>query len=319
MYIFAAMFSLLQSRHPLGFLFLIPITAVLAFAHYWFAPENIILNFELWHKNPEFERLYIGIAYFAMLGLNAIVLSTVFNRLNLIDYFSHIVGLFYALITFARLGLDDLPLLFADFFVVIGSAFLLQVKNNLDAKTAIFNSAFFYSVSLTFNPEYIALLILPFVALTRTRSFILREYLMVPVGFLIVSAYVAFYHFLYSLEFQTPLSSSATLNWPSTEVFILLFLTLLLVLLAFSTRSRTTGSPGIRIERIVRLVFTAFGIQVFTFLLFTLMRLDNHQHVAVFAAFYTAFAYNFTKFKWLYHLLGYGLLILGVLQHLDLF
>jgi hypothetical protein len=313
------MFSLFQSRHPLGFLFLIPITALLGFAHYWFAPENIVINFELWHKNPDFERFHIGIAYIFMLSVNAIALNTLFNRLNLIDYFSHVVGLFYALITFASVNLNDFQVLIADFFVILGSVFLLQMKNNSDAKSIVFNSTFFYSLSLTFNQDYIALLILPFVALSRTRSFILREYLMVPLGFLVVSAYIFFYHFLYELEFEIMKSSSTTLTWSSTSKLSVIVLTSLLVFLAFITRSRATGSPGIRIERIVRLVFTAFGIQFFAVLLFALMRLDNHQHLAIFAAFYTAYAYNFTKFKWLYHFLSYGLLTLGILHHLELF
>ena len=313
------MFSLLQNRHPLAFLFLIPLAGLLGFIHFWFAEESMTLTFSVWQKVFELKSDLITYGYISLLAMNGIVLSALFNRLNLIDYFSHISGLFYVVLSFASVSLNEIHLLLADFFVLMGFLNLVQIKNNVDAKAPAFNAALFLGISCLINIYYVPFLLLPFLTLVRTRSFVFREFVAIIMAWSVLSSYVAFYYYYFQLSILKPIPKLAPKENLNYYQVVLVISVLLLVLLSFATRNRFQGSPGIRIERIIRTMFAGIALQIVFHLAFTLLKLDYSMHGAVFLALYAGYAYHLTKIRFVYHLLTYTCIIAAVLQHLDFF
>jgi hypothetical protein len=315
------MFSLFQNRHPLAILFLVPLAALLSFLHYWFSSQELLsLEFVALQKSFELTRLDLTYLYFTLLSINAMVISTLFNRLNLIDYFSHIAGLFYVIFSFASVSLFQVDVLIAELCLILGLVFLAQIKNNVDAKTSVFSAAVFLGLGIVFSPSFAILLVLPFIALARSRSFVFREYLLVFVAYSIVGAYLYFYYFYYELKPVLPWTFDNKLPKPAFGNLAVAVGFVLLLLLSAFTRSRTLGSPGIRIERIVTLLFSAVVLQLLASISFFLLKMvDPVWYMGVFLALYVGYAYHFARVKFVYHFLGYAILIFGILQHFDLF
>lgn len=313
------MFSLFQNRHPLTILLLIPLSGILAFIQYWFSADFITVNFELLQKTFDIPKFEATTIYGVSIAINAMVLSATFNRLNLVDFFSQMAGLLYLLLTSSIVDLPSINVLVGDFFLIVGLIFLLNVKNNVDAKAPVFNVSVFFALAVLCNVTSLPLVLLIFIVLARTRSFVFREYLMVIFGFGVVAAYLFFYYFYFGLKPKIPFSQIENRINPPIEYLSILGVSFLLIFLAFLTRSRTLGSPGIRIERIVKLLFSGIFIQLLIVLVVWLFRIETNITLGVFAAIYIAYAYQLTKVKYAYNFLGYILLIFSVLQHLDLF
>jgi len=314
------MFSLFQNRHPLAILFLVPMAALLSFLHFWFSQNEILsVEFVALQKSFELTKLDLAYLYFALLSVNAIALSTLFNRLNLIDYFSYVPGLFYLIFSFASASLSQIDLLMGEFGLILGVIAIVQIKNNADAKASVFLAALFFAIGVVLFPSFALLLVLPFIALARTRSFVLREYLLVFVAFAVVLAYLYFYYFYYDLKLTLPWTFGKQLVFPNYEVLAIYGTIFLLMLLSAYTRSLTLGSPGIRIQRIVTLMFSAVLLQLFAALLLFVLKTETVWHVGIFLALYTGYAYHFAKVKFVYHFLSYAVLLLGLLQHFEMF
>ncbi len=312
------MFSLLQNRHPLTILFLIPLAGALTFIHFWFSNTSETIHLELFQKSVILKANELFLIYGGVLAMNSMLLSYTFNRLNLVDYFNQVIGLFYMLLISAFVPLSQLDILFAQFSLLLGVIFLLQVKNNVDAKSAVFNATFFISLAGTLNFFHFTFLVLPFFVLARTRSFVFREYLMVLLGLALVVAYYLFFLYFYQLPwphiFQT---SGIPLHWTNIEI-IKMVVVVFLVGLAMITRSRTVGSPGIRIERIVKILFSGILIGVLPYIAAALFKMNVHFIGSMFVALYVGYSYQFSKVKWLYNFLGYIILAAVILEHLAL-
>lgn len=313
------MFSLLQNRHPLTILLLIPLAVIFAFGHFLNAADAVDLVLVNFQKTFTFSKLELGIAYAAVSALNAIILSVIFNRLNLIDYFSQIVGLLYLIFTFSSVHLDQMHLLFADMFLIFAVGFLMEIKNNDDAKRSVFNASFFLGISILFNVTNLPLVLLPFFVLSRTKSFVFREYLLILIGLTTVFVYFWFYHFYYQLKFKNPFVFLSKLELLDFYILGALTIVVLLILTSLATRSRTVGSPGIRIERIVKLLFSGLVIQVLCFVGFYLLTVDTMLQVSVFLALYVGYVYHQAKVKFLYHFLSYAFIVLSLMKYFELF
>lgn len=314
------MFSLFQNRHPLAFLFLIPLVVLLGVVNFWFSEENTkALTLIIWQKSFTLKSLEIAYLYTGLLALNGVVLSIIFNRLNLIEYFSHIAGLFYVSFSFATVSLNESHVLFADLFLLIGFWNLVQIKNNADAKAPVFNSSFFIGIACLINPFNVPLLALIFLTLMRTRSFVFREYFTTFLAWSALGMYIAFYYYFYELKISSLFSKTDSFVEFNYNQWVIIVCIIMLALLSFVTRYRFQGSPGIRIERIVRIIFLAFVLQSLFIIILTFFKFNVSLQGIVFLALYAGYAYNFTKVRVLYQLLTYSCLLTAVLQHLDLF
>ena len=314
------MFSLFLLRNPLAILLLIPMAALLSFVHFWFYIEKeVVLNLAVWQKSfvlPVQTGFYL---YFGLLSLNAVAISRIFNRLNLIDYFSQIVGLLYLILSFGLVSLSESHLLISDFFLLIGTTYLFQIKNNFDAKSSVFSAASFLALAILFNPNHILLIMLPLIALARSKSFVLREYIIFLLAYANVALYLGFYFFYYKLKFKLPWTQASNFETPDFDVLGIYGAILLLLISAVYTRNKIQGAAGIRINRIVKLLFIGILIQVFSLAIIWLLKLDFYLSTAPLLALYLGYVYHFPKTKFLYHFLAYCILILAVLVQMNLF
>jgi hypothetical protein len=314
------MFSLFQNRHPLAILFLIPLAAVFTFLHFWFSKEEMhTINLPFFQKVFTLQKQELAVVFFGLLALNSMALSKLFNRLNLIDFFSYIPGLLYLIFSFSSLTLDQTHVLFAEFFVILGVVFVLRIKNNFDAKASVFLAAFFFAIAIAAFPGFLFIVFVPFIALARSKSFVFREYFLAFLAYCLVAFYVMFYYYFYELRFSFPWVMNAEFVAPNYDSLGLFIGGMLLLLLSVLTRSRTVGSPGIRIERIVVLMFIAVVLQLISSLFFFTIKTETDWYASVFLALYVGYAYHFTNVKFVYHMLSYAILVFAILQHFGLF
>jgi hypothetical protein len=311
------MFSVLRNRHPLTVLLLIPIAACLVGIHYFFSKEIVLFNFSVFQKQFFFQRLEASLLYGLLLCINSLLLNSFFNRQNLLDFYSHIGGLFYLILSFTSIQLFEVSVLIADFFVIVSLIFIAQLRNNEDARVTIFNVTLFLTLAVIFNLNYAPLLLLPFIGLASFRGFVFREYLIIFLANSFVVVYVWFYYFYFELAVNDLFLLSHKFQW-TPYVAILFGINVLLLILSFATRRIQNGSPGIRIEKLLRLWFIVIFVQLSAFLIAILLKFDIMVYSSVYLSLYLTYAYNISRYKWFFHFLTYSLIIATFLEHLQL-
>lgn len=311
------MFSVLRNRHPLSALLLIPIAAGLVGIHYFFSKEIVLLNFDVFRKQFLFQRLDASLIYGLLLCINSLLLNLFFNRQNLLDFYSHVGGLFYLILSFTSIQLFEVSVLIADFFVIVSLIFIAQLRNNVDARVTIFNVTLFLTLAFIFNLNYAPLLLVPFIGLASFRGFVFREYLVIFLAIFFVGVYVWFYYFYFELTFNELSLLYHKIQW--TPYFaILLVINILFLILSFGTRRSQNGSPGIRIEKLLRLWFILIFVQLSAFLIAVLAKFDILVFSSVYLSLYLTYAYNISRYKWFFHFLTYSLVVATFLEHLQM-
>lgn len=309
------MFSLFQSRNPLTLLLALPFAFVMTWLHFlsW---ENVSADFSLslfqkkWPLNVEIAAVIYG----TILSINAIVIGILFNRFNLVDRLSYIPTLLYLIFTFTFVDFNQLNTLLADTLLITGFFVLSQISNQEDVKALIFNSTSLFILAILLNIYYIFLLILPLVAMARYRSFVLREYLVWLMAILNLLAYLVFYYFFYQLRFESPFLLKKVLAFPAISYFSAIVLSLILVIAALITRNRSEGSPGVRIDRVLKLIFFGLVLQIVAQLAFVSLNLNAVLSSGVFMALYIGYAYNISKWHYFYNFVLYTVLSLSILN-----
>jgi hypothetical protein len=309
------MFSLFQSRNPLTLILALPF----AFAMTWFHflswdTDSAYFSLSVFQKKWTLNLDLAALLYGTLLSMNSIVIGFLFNRFNLVDRLTYVPTLLYLIFTFTFLDFNDFNTLLADLFLITGFFILSQISNQDEVKALVFNSTTLFVFAVLLNIYYLFLLALPLVTLARNRSFVLREYLIWLMAILNILAYVAFYHYFYRLSFESPFISKPTLEFPAISYFSAIALSLILVVAAVFTRNRSEGSPGVRIDRILKLIFVGLIVQIVAQLAFVSLNLNAVLSSGIFMALYIGYAYNISKWHYFYNFVLYTILSLAILN-----
>jgi len=310
------MFSLFQNRHPFTILLMAPLAFALGAVHYAFGdPVEQIWNLGFWKSNFQASSFITQLCFIAIVATNAILISILFNRINILDNNIFLSGMLYALFSFSSIDLNDIGILISDFFLILSLIQIAQIKNNLDARSSIFKAALLLGFAATFNLNYLLLLLLPFITLSRIRPFVWREFTLILLAFTVAAAYFGFYSFYYELNFASIIILPTAAEIESWLVIIGLTL---LMLSAIISRNKNVSNPGIRIEKIISIWLIGFVLLLLSnFLIYWITQHFNWQN-AVFPALYLSYVYSISKTKSLYRFLVYGVLAFGILRFTDL-
>ncbi len=318
------MFSLFQNRHPFTIILMLPMAALIgAFFFFFEAHFAVKVSLGLW-RLPSIPAT-IGIDYYialftyvGLLAINAMLISRLFNRLNLVDFNIYIPGLLYGVFSFASLNLEDVSFLAGDFFLILALFFIGQIKNNADARAQIFNAAFLIALAAAININYSYMLLFPFFALFRIRPFVWREHALILLAYFGVSLYLLAYYYYFKIS----LVSVKLFHINSLyqyESWLILFTIILIMGTAFLSRQRILANPGVRIEKIISLWFSGFALMLFSDLSSYFITNQVGFHNAVFPALYLTYVYSYSKTKYLFRFLVYVVLAIGMVRFFDLF
>jgi hypothetical protein len=303
---------------------MLPLAALICAVFFFFDPPYAVkISLGLWHLPESLSKT--GFDYYAVLAayglivcMNAILLSRVFNRLNLVDFNIYLPGLFYSIFSFASLNLSDISFLLGDFFIIMALFFTSSIKNNQDARNQAFNAAFFIALAASFNMNYAYMLLYPFITLTRIRPFIWREHTLI----LLAYSAVLFYLFAFYFYYEIPTDSIEFFNVLTIyeyESWLILLVIITIMAAAFVSRQRNVANPGVRTGKILSLWYTGFLLMLFSDLVSYFFTKHIGFHNAIFPALYLTFVYSHSKTKFIYRFLTYAVLAVGVMRFFNLF
>jgi hypothetical protein len=145
-------------------------------------------------KSPILNRLFA----FTIIFFTGFILNNQINKNEIFERNTYIPALFYVLTMSCITELQQMhPLILTNFFWVLAYRRLLNIYNQVQCKSEIFDASLFFIIGalITF-PSAGILLLLPFITLTIVRPFDVREYLMPIFAALLCIIYLATYYYV---------------------------------------------------------------------------------------------------------------------------
>jgi hypothetical protein len=303
---------------------MLPMAALLCALFFFFdVPNAVKISLGLWRLPIEFatkglDYQKILLVYGVFIALNAMLISHLFNRVNLVDFNIYIPGLLYGIFSFASLNLIDTSFLIGDFFIILSLYFITTIKNNEDARRQIFNAAFFIAIAASININYSYMLLYPFLVLFRIRPFVWREHALILLAYFGVFLYLAAFYFYY----QIPLKSIEFFHVDSLyqyESWLVLLVIIATMGMAFLSRQRNLANPGVRAGKMISLWFGGFLLMLFSDLSSYFFANQIGFHNAIFPALYLTYIYSHSKTKFFFRFMTYVVLAIGVVRFFNLF
>ena len=198
----------------------------------------------------------------------ALLINSLFNRNDFLDrntftpallYFTLMSGFhcFYFLDGFAV----------AQFCVIMALHQLYQLYQNEDGRRQVFNIGFWLGVACTFHPVLVLLLVVAFWLVWVIRPFVMRESILMVVGFLIPLMYGGFYSAWAGIKIQNEQITASSLELNIEDVIVIGGLTFLFILLSLGTITRKFQQSSIRLKKLFRIIL----ILINTTLLLTIL------------------------------------------------
>ena len=228
---------------------------------YYVQPTNP--DFGLWSSFFSGNSWMNSFFSFGLIIINALSLNWVFNKNEFLERNSYIVALLYVVtMSFYHSFYTLDGLLLAHLFVILMFVQFLQIKQYIDVRMLIFNGSFFAGVAASFHPPLI--LGLPFfiAMILITRPFILREFFISIVGFVLPLVYGLIFLWFekHSLLFSF-FSHSNQLKLHADFVITLIVICILFSLSIFSLRSRLQKS-SLRLKNQIRVIWVFIWLSI---------------------------------------------------------
>lgn len=145
-------------------------------------------------KTPWLNRLFA----FAIIYLTGFILNNQINKNEIFERNTYIPALFYVLIMSSISELHQMhPVVLTNFFWVLAYRRLLNIYNQVQCKSEIFDASLFFIIGalITF-PSAGIIMLLPFITLTIIRPFDFKEFLMPFFALLLISIYLLAYYYI---------------------------------------------------------------------------------------------------------------------------
>lgn len=238
---------------------------------YHAAPESINLGF--WGTFPEPWSWLFDVSAMILVLTNAILLNRLFNRNEFMERNNFLTSMLYvtAMSFFPVFyHLDGLAI--AQTLTILSVMQIFHLKQNEDGRRAVFNAAFLFGTASTVYPMLLIGIPLLFWMVWVIRPFVLRESVLILVGFAIPLLYAAVYGMVFEIRMEKQHFSSS-----SNEFFVLdiLVLGICLTLLGLSSVRGVLGKlrgSSIRLKKLFRmlllLIWLFLGVSVLEFFIF---------------------------------------------------
>jgi hypothetical protein len=202
---------------------------------------------------------------FPIVIANAIGANYIFNSNEFYDKNTYVIALFYVVyLSFFQCFYQANGVLLAHSAIICGLLQVFRLEYNKDGRRAVFNSGFLFGLAATFHPPYCVLLPILCWMILRIRPFVLREFLLTFVGFIIPLLYG--FYFLYGimhkkLKFET-LSEGNHLA--KKELFVGISLGIFAVIGLFSLiiLSNKSGKSSIRFKKMMSVLKLLFFVVI---------------------------------------------------------
>ena len=200
----------------------------------WFYIENPILN---------------RISAFLVILITGILLNSQINKNEIFERNTYIPSLFYILIMSSISEMQQMhPVVLSNLFWVLAYRRLLNVYNQVQCKSEIFDASLFICIAtlITF-PSAAILLLLPWITLVIIRPFDFREYMMPFFGTLLLLIYLTVYYYVYPVEikylnFQSSYSHfHLKFNWTYYVIYGLMVIIMYLSAYKLLSKSNTSS------------------------------------------------------------------------------
>jgi hypothetical protein len=214
-------------------------------------------NLGIWGDNFEFPYWFTLVLAPLLVLFNGITLSRLFNTNGLLDRNTYVSSLIYVVyFSFYHSFYQADGLLLSHVLMIMVLNQLFRLHQNEDGKKIVFNVGFLSGLAVTFHPALVVFLPFLYFSVVVVRPFLLRELLLLIVGFSVPLVYAVLFLWYFDSQITPQLIKTST-NYSQIQIDFLVtaslfILTVLLSLLALNKQSQKTS---IRTKKLTRMLF----------------------------------------------------------------
>jgi hypothetical protein len=261
---------------------------------------------------------------FALIFITGVQLNSVINRTDFFDKNMYLTSLLYVVFMSGVPQFQQMhPIIVSNFFWVLAFRRLLNIYGQVACKSEIFDASLFILIGALFNyPSGFFLLLLPIVTLIIFRPFVMKEYSMPFLAFILVAVYVYVFQFVVGLpmlnlaemfDIKSDSTIRVKMNW--THYVMYAFMLVTFVFSVYQIRKRLSRS-SVRFRKLIQSIW-AFIIIAIGVILLEHWYFTNDSVVLFLAVplsvFYTFYFYH-TPHRWAASMLFYGVFVLKVVN-----
>lgn len=259
--------------------------------------ENIQMGF--WGSSVKLSSNTAMILSGTLILINAVAINLIFNANEFYERNSYIPSLLYVVfMSFYHSFYSVDGLLIAHTALILMLYQFFQLRQNRDARVAVFNGSLFAGLAATFHPPMVGILPFVLIMIWNIRAFVFREMLLCLSGFALPLVY-AYTYFWYSgqplkwniLDKASDFYKEQTDFFVTSGLFVFLF-----ILSSVSIRSKMQKS-SIRLKKLVNILWWLMGLGfiygMIDFIFFD--QIERFSFLMVPLAFFLSFSFTHKK------------------------
>lgn len=249
--------------------------------------------------------------------IGAIFINTVFNRNEFLDRNTYTPALLYLTLTSAFhcfYFLDGFGV--AQFCIIMAIHQLFQLYQNEDGRKRVFNIGFWLGLACTYHPVLVLLLVVAFWMVWIIRPFVMRESILLVVGFLIPLIYGGFYSAWAGLKIQNEQITATAIELNIEDVVVIGGLTFLFIILSLGTLTQKIQQSSIRLKKLFRTLFILINftllLTIFEYFFYT--KKEGLAMVFVPLMFVLPYSFGYKKLRDVSTIAFYILLLFSIVR-----
>lgn len=230
-------------------------------------------HFGFWGRLLEQSSLVSRVLAPLLVLFGALILNVMFNRNEFMERNNYMVSLLY--VTFMSTFHSFYYLngfTIAQFFVILALYQMFHLYQNEDGRKRVFNVGFLLGVACTFYPVLLSIAVIAFWLIWVIRPFVMRESVLLIVGFLIPLLYGGLYSSYMGIKIQNAQISSAAFELRLEDVLVVGAIGFFMILLSLGTILLKIQQSSIRLKKLFRILLILINftllITVFEYFIF---------------------------------------------------
>jgi len=245
----------------------------------------------------------------------AVLINTLYNRNEFLDRNTFTPALLYLTMMSAFhcfYFLDGFAV--AQFCIIMAIEQLFQLYQNEDGRKRVFNIGFWLGVACTFHPVLVLLLVVAFWMVWVIRPFVMRESVLLVLGFLMPLMYGGFYSAWAGIKIQNEQITATAFELNIEDVVVIGGLTFMFIVLSLGTLTQKFQQSSIRLKKLFRilLIFINFTLLLTIFEYFFYTKKEALAMVFVPLMFVLPYAFGYKKLRDVSVIAFYLLLLFSV-------
>lgn len=221
------------------------------------------LNFGFWGIINSPFSLLSDCAAMLLIFINAVLINTLFNRNEFMEKNNFLTSMFYVCFmsffpSFYHLDGQSI----AQTLLVLSLIQIFKLNQNQDGRRAVFNASILFGTACTFFP--VLLIGTPFLfwIIWVLRPFVLRESILVLMGFTVPLIYTGVYSYVFQTRLERDQFSSSSAEIHLLDMIVLGSGVLLLLLMSAKSLITKLRVSSIRLKKLFRIIGLLIGLSV---------------------------------------------------------